>query len=314
MYNIAVIGAGIISGRHIKAIDKHPDTKLAAVVDIDIQKAEKAALPYSAAVFTDYTEMLDTCRPDAAIINLPHGLHESCAIACAERGVHVFLEKPMSVSYVSCMRINDACLKNDVLIQVGHVQGYDPYNRAAKAIIDSGELGKMVMISDIRTTNYFLPNRPRWFLNKKTAGGGIWINYGAHALDKLCFLCGCGINSITGSCTYPPEYDVDGSAQALVRMENGVTAAVSICGYTANSLHETHIYLTDGEIKLRPFESLHVCRGTGGVFEEITPSGYEDAFHAQWEDFVSGLKEHRILRCSGEYGANIMKYVEQLWD
>ena len=312
MINFAVIGAGIISGRHLKAIDKHPETRLTAVADLDMEKAKKAAAPYGAQAFTDYIEMLDSCPIDAVIINLPHALHESCTAACAERGKHVFLEKPMSVSYLSCLRIIDVCRKNNVLLQIGHVQGYDIYNNAAREIIASGRLGRPVMVSDVRTTDYFLPNRPRWFLSKKTAGGGIWLNYGAHALDKLCFLFSCGIESITGSCTYPPEYDVDGSAQALVRMENGVTASISICGYTPKSIHETRIYLTEGEMLLKPFESLEICCKGSKDHERVTPAA-ADAFLGQLEDFVSGLEKGRILRCSGEYGAHILKYVEQLW-
>lgn len=313
MISFAVIGAGIISGRHLRAIDKHPNARLTAVADLDMEKAEKAAAPYGAQAFTDYIEMLDSCPVDAVIINLPHALHESCAAACAERGKHVFLEKPMSVSYRSCLRIIEVCRKNNVLLQIGHVQGYDIYNIAAREIIASGRLGKPVMVSDVRTTDYFLPNRPRWFLSKKTAGGGIWLNYGAHALDKLCSLFSCGIESITGGCTYPPEYDVDGSAQALVRMENGVTASVSICGYTPKNIHETRIYLTEGEMLLRPFESLEVCQTGSKEYESITPPA-ADAFFCQLDDFISGIEKGRILRCSGEYGAHILKYVEQLWD
>lgn len=60
--------------------------------------------------------------------------------------------------------------KNGVLLQVGHVQRYIPQNRAARALIESGKLGVLAMISDLRTNNYFQPGRPRWFLEKRWPG------------------------------------------------------------------------------------------------------------------------------------------------
>ena len=58
-----------------------------------------------------------------------------------KKGIHILLEKPMSASYASCLRMNEACEKNGVLLQVGHVQPYFPQNRAARALIESGKLG-----------------------------------------------------------------------------------------------------------------------------------------------------------------------------
>lgn len=68
-------------------------------------------------------------------------------------------------------------------------------NRAARAIIESGELGELVMIDDHSTGEYFTPERPAWFMTKKLAGGGVSINFGVHTLDRFCYL--------TGSNLYP---------------------------------------------------------------------------------------------------------------
>ena len=98
MYSFGMIGTGIIAGCHLEAIAAHPRTRLAAVADVVRPRAEAAAAPFGAAVYTDYHQMLKNEHLDAVIINLPHGLHEPCAIDCAEHGAHILLEKPMSVS------------------------------------------------------------------------------------------------------------------------------------------------------------------------------------------------------------------------
>ena len=151
MYSFGMIGTGIIAGCHLEAIAAHTRTRLAAVADVVRPRAEAAAAPFGAAVYTDYHQMLENEHLDAVIINLPHGLHEPCAIDCAEHGVHILLEKPMSVSPESCERIIQTCERHHVLLQIGHVQRYRPENRAARAIIESGELGELVMIDDHST-------------------------------------------------------------------------------------------------------------------------------------------------------------------
>lgn len=312
MISVGMIGTGSIAPLHANAIRAHPETNLSAVADLSMDRAQKTAAPFGAAVYTDYREMLDRETLDVVIINLPHALHEEAAIACAEHGVHILLEKPMSISFASCNRIIDACKNADVLLQIGHVQRYMQENQACRAIIESGELGELVMINDMRTTNYFEPSRPKWFLSKEMAGGGIWMNYGAHALDKLCYLTGSRIASVNGACTYHnTESDVDGSAQVLARTQNGITAAISLCGYAVVPVHETTIYLSKGSLRMLNGEGL--WKTTGTSYEQVDTSQYPDPFSAQWNDFIAGIQSGHILHCDGNYASDIIAHIESIW-
>lgn len=312
MFSVGMIGAGIIGASHLAAVAGHPDTRLAAVADIAPGRAQQAAAPYGARAYESYQEMLDRERPDLAIINLPHGLHEACVLACARAGAHILLEKPMSTSYASCLRMNEACQKAGVLLQVGHVQRYLPQNRAARALMETGRLGALAMISDVRTNNYFTPQRPRWFLEKKVAGGGISMNYAAHSLDKICYLTQSGIAWATGSCTYlQPDTDVDGSAQLLLRTDSGVSAAVSLCGYAVVPSDETMLFFANGALRLRTGKDVAVTYGGG--YEDVAWDGYPGAFDAQWADFISGVRAGRIRCNDGAYGAAIVRTIELLY-
>ena len=312
MFSVGMIGAGIIGASHLAAVAGHPDTRLAAVADIAPGRAQQAAAPYGAHAYESYEEMLEREKLELVIINLPHGLHEACVLACAEKGIHLLLEKPMSVSYASCLRMNEACEKNGVLLQVGHVQRYIPQNRAARALIESGKLGALAMISDLRTNNYFQPGRPRWFLEKAMAGGGISINYGAHSLDKICYLTQSDIAWATGSCTYlQPGTDVDGSAQMLLRTSSGISASISLCGYSVVPIDETMLFFANGSLRLHTGSDLSVTCGSG--YETVDTSSYPNAFEAQWADFISGVRAGRILYCDGTYGASIVRTIELLY-
>ncbi len=312
MFRVGMIGAGLIAPRHISAVNAHPDTILTAVADLCEDRARAAAAPCGAAAYRDYLTLLDQEKPDIVIINLPHALHESCVAACAQRGIHILLEKPMSISYASCQRMISVCRANRVLLQIGHIQRYMPHNRAAKRLIESGRLGHLVMLCDHRTISYFVPSRPAWFFRQETAGGGIWLNYGAHSLDKLCYLTNSRIASVTGSCTYYAENaDVDASAQVLARTENGISEAVTLCGYSVVPQDETMIYLTNGSLRLHTGRGLWLSQGGDYVPVEIDRDLLP--FHAQWNDFIEGIRQGFILHCSGEYAADIIRHIESIW-
>lgn len=309
MFSVGMIGAGIIGASHLVAVANHPQTRLAAVADIAPGRAEQAAAPYGARGYQSYEEMLDREKLDLVIINLPHGLHEPCVAACAEKGCHILLEKPMSTSYASCLRMNEICEKNGVLLQVGHVQRYIPQNRAARTLIESGNLGEFAMISDLRTNNYFQPQRPRWFLEKSMSGGGISMNYAAHSLDKIRYLTQSEIQWATGSCTcLQPDTDVDGSAQMMLRTASGITACISLCGYSVVPIDETMLFFSKGSIRLHTGKDLAVTFGKD--YQAVDTSCYPNAFDAQWEDFIQGVRSGRILHCDGAYGASILRTIE----
>lgn len=312
MYSVGMIGAGIIGAKHVSAVCAHSETRLAAVADIDLSRAKQASQGCNAKAYGSYEEMLESEGLDIAIINLPHGLHEECVIACAKKGIHILLEKPMSVSYESCLRMKKACDEAGVLMQIGHVQRYIPQNRAAFDIIQSGTLGKLAMISDLRTNNYFTDSRPAWFLNKAMAGGGISMNYAAHSLDKICYLTQSKIAQINGTCTYFKENtDVDGSAQMLLKTQSGVSAAISLCGYAVVPVDETMLFFEKGSIRLHTGTDVAVTYGT--EYKALDTSCYPDAFDAQWAEFIQGINQGKIIGCDSTYGAEIVRSIELLY-
>lgn len=312
MISVGIIGAGIISKAHVNAIKAHGGSKIQAVADIVLERAQAIADEWGANAYADYVEMLDKEKLDIVIVNLPHALHEPCVLACAARKVNVLLEKPMSVSEESCKRMVAACQEAGVLLKVGHVQRYDPANRAAREIIESGELGQLVMVHDMRSANYFVPTRPKWFLKKETAGGGIWINLGAHCLDKLCYLTGSTIESINGQCTWLQEgVDVDGSAQAFVKTKSGVSGVISLCGYSLAPSNETQILLTKGSIRLVTSGSVTVYQN--GETREVDISRFPSMFTAQWEDVVKSLECGQVINNDGVYAGHIIRNIEALW-
>ncbi len=314
MLRFGIIGTGIISTRHIKALEKNEGAQLVAVVDIDKEKAQMAAdlCESKVSVYTDYKEMLGKEVLDAVIINLPHYLHEETTVACAEKRIHVLVEKPMSVSVESCKRMIQVCEKNQVVLQIGHVQSYFPENKKAKELILSGKLGKLLMIQDIRTSFYFPPTRPHWFLEKQRSGGGILMNLGAHSLDKIKFLTESSFEEVSGKCGFEqPGCEVEGNAQLFLRTKNGVTASITLCGYHDIPVNETTIYLTGGVLKLKTGTGLEIWKD--GSFQKVVDSDTQMPFDVQLDDFVESILNGSVPFTNGTYSMEIISAIEEVY-
>ena len=116
---IACVGVGMIGHVHARIADQIKDCKLVAVSDTDPAK-EKLAQAYHANFYADYREMIGKETLDGVIISLPNEFHEPVGSACAERGIHVFMEKPVAPTIEEADRLIDTVNKNNVQLLVGH--------------------------------------------------------------------------------------------------------------------------------------------------------------------------------------------------
>ena len=314
MIKVGLIGCGKISAGHLRAFETIDDASIVAACDLSDENLAAVCDKTGARGYKDYKKMVDELASelDLVIITLPHGLHGESTCYCAERGLDVFLEKPMGIDSADCQRMIDCCKKNGVMLWVGHLQSYFPMNVEAKKLIDSGELGELVSFSETRNLNYFSADRPAWFLKKAMSGGGIMINLGAHSLDKLKFFTGSTVESISGQVHIRDGYDCEDSGQAFVRMANGVTGTLNLIGHTSAGMYHTALYLTRGEIRVMQNNEIHYC-GTDGVFNVIkcdpTP-----AMTYQIQAVIDTIRSgERKAAITGEYGLDVIHAVKRLY-
>ncbi|MFH1614083.1 MAG: Gfo/Idh/MocA family oxidoreductase [Planctomycetota bacterium] len=153
--SLAVIGAG---GRGLRAYgqyvqEHHRDAQIVAVAEPrDFYRSETAKLHNipEKNIFTSWEHLLSCPKlADAVIISTPDRLHKDPAIAAAEKGYHILLEKPMSPTAKDCIEIVEAAKKNNVILAVCHVMRYTPFYKKVKEIIDSGKLGEIACIQHL---------------------------------------------------------------------------------------------------------------------------------------------------------------------
>ena len=264
MINIAIVGTGIIGLSHINAIKKVEGCRLSALCDIkeDVVKplAEECGVPY----FLNYKDIPGNVECDAVILNLPHGLHCESTVFFLDKGIHVLLEKPMANTVEECEQMIAAEKRSGKKLAIAHPQRYFDAAMKIKKIYESGELGKLSMIVEQRSINYFLDSRPRWFLSKKLAGGGIVMNYGAHALDKIKSITGAKVTKICANCdNFANDFDVEGHAQVFGRLSGGASFTLAFSGYTGCEYFDL-FYFTNGCMRANGSSTIEVLRGKTG--------------------------------------------------
>jgi len=120
----AVIGAGYLGKFHAEKYAGLPDCELVAVVDVNQQAAEEIAQKHQTQALIDYRQLLG--QVEAVSIVVPTTLHHKVALDFINHGAHVLVEKPITVTVEEADELIAAAKANNVLLQVGHLERFNP--------------------------------------------------------------------------------------------------------------------------------------------------------------------------------------------
>ena len=247
---VGIVGTGgIARNRHIPAFQKNPNAEVVAVADLVSESATAVAKEFGIpSIYTDFNEMFTKEKLDAAIICTPNLYHEPSTISALEHGLHVLCEKPMALDPNEAQSMLDASKKSGKILTIGFHYRHMGNVRAAKAVVDSGDLGKVYMtrVQAIRRRGI-----PSWgsFVHKHMQGGGAMIDYGVHLLDSALWLMGnpkpvevsASLSQYLGKepnvnpwgdWNYK-EFTVEDQVAAFVRFDNGSTMILE-CSWALN--------------------------------------------------------------------------------
>ncbi|MHA5052232.1 Gfo/Idh/MocA family protein [Streptomyces sp. SD15] len=149
LLGVAVLGAGHMGADHIRRIDRAVSgARVAAVADPDIGRAKEAVAGIDGVtVHTEMTAALDAPGVRAVLIASPGPAHEEALLAAFERGLPVLCEKPMVPESAGALRVVEAEARlGRRLVQVGFMRRYDAEYQRLKSLLDSGRLGRPLML------------------------------------------------------------------------------------------------------------------------------------------------------------------------
>jgi UDP-N-acetyl-2-amino-2-deoxyglucuronate dehydrogenase len=291
---IALVGCGKVASIHAAALRGIADSELVAVCDAQPERAAAFAAQHGGRPFSDIATLLRDTRPDAVLIATPHPLHAAPAIAAAEAGAHVLVEKPLAANLADCDAMMAAARKAGVQLGViSQRRLYEPVQRM-KAAIDAGKIGRpalgVFIMYSWRDPAYYRsdPWRGQW----ATEGGGVLVNQSPHQLDLLQWFMG-PIEEITGcwANVAHPTIEVDDTAVAVLRFKNGgLGSIITSVAQRPGIYTKVHIHGTSGA-------SVGVETDRGATFVAGMSKVEEPALNDIWT--IPG-EEHRLAEFEAE--------------
>ena len=181
-----VIGTGIVGGAwHAHVYHHLPQAELVAVCDLDEARAREVAERYAAPhVYTDYRDLL--ARPDIAAVSIatPDFAHREIAVAAANAGKHILVEKPLATTVEDAEAILRAVDAAGVKLMVDFHNRVNPAFVTARGAVRGGELGELKYIYARLSNTTFVPTQMLPWASRSSA---LWF-LASHTLDMACWL------------------------------------------------------------------------------------------------------------------------------
>lgn len=232
----AMIGCGTMARHHItRMLDQQETTKIVVLVEpsrpayeqcVEIFTARGLVAPPQA---IDLATALTEYALDAAFIITPHALHHDQTVTCLEAGLDVLLEKPMVTTAEEARSLIAVRDRTDKLLVVAFPGSLSPRVRAASALLQAGEFGRILSISGTVWQNWGAATANTWRQEPDLAGGGFLFDTGAHLLNTITDLAGEDFSQIAA---WFDNYGrpVETMAAVMGRLASGAFVTMHACG------------------------------------------------------------------------------------
>ncbi len=232
---IGIIGCGGIAGTHAERLKALEEVEMIAFADIIKEKAEAFSKRYGGRAYTSWREMVDKEPLDIVYICLPPFAHSDEVMVSAEKGIHVFIEKPIALDMDLAWRMVRAVEKNNVKSQVGYCMRFSYAVDKAKRLIERSDAGKIGLAVGWYWCHFL---GGEWWRNKSKSGGQI-VEQSTHLYDTFRYLCG-EVKEVYGQMdrrfwTDVPGITVEDVSSTTFRFESGAIGSISATTWGAAS-------------------------------------------------------------------------------
>lgn len=289
---VGLIGLGDIVRQHIDAINAVPGLTVAAVCDRDPIRLRRWQAALGCDGFVDPRSLLQAGL-DMVVLLLPHHLHAPVAIEALDAGLHVVVEKPMATTPSECRGMLDAAECARRLLLVADTSEFLPGALETSRRYCEGSLGRFLTGSTLSVREYFVADRPDWFLDPARSGGGMFANVGVHRLAMTrTAVPGLEPIDVTAAVQRPGDQPVEACTTALVRYLDGSSTMHQEIGHVPRPAwlnRGTHLLFEHG-IVAWDADCWHFTSTTGtSVSEPLPPQpGYQRIYERAVHCIESG--------------------------
>ena len=236
---VGVVGVGSLGFHHARILRDVEEVEHRGFFDIDPARADTVARELGLKAHSSLESLLD--EVDAVVVSVPTTDHESVALTGVQRGIHTLVEKPLAPSLEAADRILQAAEATGAVVQVGHVERFNPAVRAAAEYLDQPLFVEC--------------HRMAPFVSRGT-DVAVVLDLMIHDVDLVLSLVGTPIHEIaaSGIPVLTPSVDI---ANARLNFTGGAVANITASRISLDAMRKFRIWQHSGYL------SLDLARGTG---------------------------------------------------
>jgi predicted dehydrogenase len=290
---VGVIGVGYLGQHHARIFSGLEGVELVGVADTETVKAGEIADKYGCKPFADYTDLIGAC--DALSIVTPTTTHHAIAMVCLNAGKDLFIEKPITESLEEARDIIKAAEKNGLILQIGHLERYNPAIVAATGMIKAPKFIEAERLSP--------------FLGRGT-DVDVTLDLMIHDIDIVLSMVRSKVKEIraTGDSVMTGKIDV---VKAWLEFESGCKALITASRLATEKSRKLRIHQEDSYISV-DYQSQEVRRyfkhGTDISFD-VVKSENKEPLKEELRDFISCLQSRRKPMVSGKEALDALEIV-----
>lgn len=234
MKKLAMIGCGGIGGYHLSHFVNFNDIDLVGFCDLIPERAEDfVKRAGKGRAFTNYIEMYDAVKPDMVFVCIPPYRHGDVERETIKRGIHMFVEKPVSLDLDMAMELRDKIAEKNLITAVGFQCRYDNINETARSFIAKN---RIVAVEASRVGG--VPE-VEWWRHKDLSGGQL-VEQTVHQMDLLRYFMG-EVDTVYSvarrgflTASEWPGYDTDDVTTTIMVFKDGTAATMMTGCYSTN--------------------------------------------------------------------------------
>ncbi|HIJ94143.1 MAG TPA: Gfo/Idh/MocA family oxidoreductase [Desulfuromonadales bacterium] len=289
----AVIGVGYLGNFHAQKYAAIPDVDLVGVVDNDPKRAAEVAAALGTESFADHRDLLG--RVDAVSVVVPTQFHHAVAKDFLAAGVHVLIEKPITVTIEEADELIALAEQSGAVFQVGHLERFNPVLLALDDVLQAPLFVESVRIA---------PFKPRG------TDVNVVLDLMIHDIEIIQHIVKSPVERVDaiGAPVFTGEEDI---ANARILFENGCVANVTASRISLKSERKMRIFQRDAYITLdfQNRKMLVAQKGSGELFPGVPnvkvverELGESDALRSEIESFLTAIRTGVPPEVSGRDG------------
>jgi len=271
---VGVAGIGHLGSIHTKLWAKNSLVNSVGLYDTDLDKSEKLAREYNCKVFKSLDELI--ANSDCITIAVPTSLHFDTAMRCIEAGIHCFIEKPITTTYDEATALIEKAKEKNVIIQVGHVERFNP---------------TLLAVKEMELNPRFIEAHRLAQFKPRATDVSVILDLMIHDIDIMLWLIKANVSKIDSNAvsvlTNTPDI-----CNARITFDNGAVANLTASRISAHPMRKMRIFQQNQYISFdfaeQNVEIFKIVESSEDIDSESTPATMLGTLEA-------GLKNKKII-------------------